>query len=33
MRIVWDAKKAAANRKKHRVSFEEAATVFAIPCL
>lgn len=24
----WDASKAAANRRKHRVSFEEAATVF-----
>ena len=31
MQIVWDAKKAAANRKKHGVSFEEAATVFANP--
>jgi uncharacterized protein len=29
MQIVWDAKKAAANRKKHGVSFEEASTVFA----
>ena len=24
----WDARKAAANRKKHGVSFEEALTVF-----
>jgi hypothetical protein len=24
----WDARKAAANLRKHRVSFEEAATVF-----
>ncbi|NJM39974.1 MAG: BrnT family toxin [Anaerolineae bacterium] len=24
----WDAKKAARNRKKHKVSFEEAQTVF-----
>ena len=24
----WDGKKARANRNKHRVSFEEAATVF-----
>jgi uncharacterized protein len=24
----WDPKKAQANLKKHRVSFEEAATVF-----
>ena len=31
MQIVWDARKAAANRKKHGVSFEEAATVFADP--
>ena len=27
----WDARKAAANLKKHRVSFEEAATVFHDP--
>ena len=27
----WDARKAAANHAKHRVSFEEAATVFADP--
>jgi uncharacterized DUF497 family protein len=25
----WDAKKAKANQRKHGVSFEEAATVFA----
>lgn len=25
----WDASKAARNSEKHRVSFEEAATVFA----
>jgi len=24
----WDARKALGNRKKHGVSFEEAATVF-----
>jgi uncharacterized DUF497 family protein len=24
VRFVWDSRKAAANRKKHRVSFEEA---------
>ena len=24
----WDPKKAAANQRKHRVSFEEARTVF-----
>lgn len=28
MRFAWDAKKAAANLRKHGVSFEEAATVF-----
>jgi uncharacterized DUF497 family protein len=28
MRFSWDPKKAAANLKKHRVSFEEASTVF-----
>lgn len=28
MRFVWDARKAAANLKKHRVSFEEASTAF-----
>ena len=27
----WDEDKAASNRKKHRVNFEEAATVFADP--
>ena len=27
----WDAGKAAANLKKHRVSFEDAATVFLDP--
>jgi hypothetical protein len=27
----WDSQKAAANRAKHRVSFEEAATVFGDP--
>jgi uncharacterized protein len=27
----WDARKAASNRRKHGVSFEEAATVFADP--
>jgi hypothetical protein len=29
MQIVWDPRKAAANLKKHKVSFEEASTVFA----
>ena len=28
MRFDWDPSKAAANLKKHRVSFEEAKTVF-----
>jgi len=27
----WDPKKADANRKKHKVSFEEAITVFSDP--
>jgi uncharacterized DUF497 family protein len=27
----WDEVKGEANRKKHRVSFDEAATVFADP--
>jgi uncharacterized protein len=27
----WDARKAAANLRKHGVSFEEAATVFLDP--
>jgi uncharacterized DUF497 family protein len=27
----WDRRKAAANFRKHRVSFEEAATVFLDP--
>ena len=31
LNIEWDAQKAAANRKKHGVSFEEAATVFSDP--
>jgi len=28
VRFQWDSKKAAANRRKHRVGFEEASTVF-----
>jgi uncharacterized DUF497 family protein len=28
MEFVWDTSKAAANRKKHKISFEEAQTVF-----
>jgi uncharacterized protein len=31
MRFEWDADKAAANLKKHRVSFDEAVTVFYDP--
>ena len=31
MKFEWDPRKDAANRKKHRVSFEEALTVFADP--
>jgi uncharacterized protein len=31
MRFEWDADKAAASVKKHRVSFEEAVTVFYDP--
>ncbi len=27
----WDENKAAVNRRKHRVTFEEASTVFADP--
>jgi uncharacterized DUF497 family protein len=27
----WDSRKAASNRSKHGVSFEEAATVFGDP--
>jgi uncharacterized DUF497 family protein len=31
MRFEWDPAKAAANLRRHRVSFEEAATVFGDP--
>ncbi len=31
MRFEWDAGKAASNLKKHRVSFDEAVTVFRDP--
>ena len=31
MTYTWDARKASANLRKHRVSFEEAATVFLDP--
>ena len=30
-RFEWDPHKAAANRKKHGVSFDEASTVFDDP--
>ena len=29
--FAWDTRKAIANYEKHRVSFEEAATIFADP--
>jgi uncharacterized DUF497 family protein len=28
VRFEWDSRKAAANRRKHRVGFDEASTVF-----
>ena len=31
MDFVWDTKKAASNRTKHGVGFEEASTVFLDP--
>lgn len=31
MEFEWDRRKAAANVRKHRVSFEEASTVFGDP--
>jgi uncharacterized DUF497 family protein len=31
MEFEWDRSKAALNRKKHRVSFDEAVTVFYDP--
>lgn len=31
MRFEWDPRKAASNARKHRVAFEEAATVFGDP--
>ncbi len=31
MEVTWDPRKAAANHKKHKVSFEEASTVLADP--
>ena len=31
MEFEWDRKKAAANERKHGISFQEAATVFGDP--
>jgi uncharacterized DUF497 family protein len=31
LKFEWDPKKATRNLRKHRVSFEEAATVFGAP--
>jgi len=31
LKFVWDSAKAAANHRKHKVSFEEAASVFGDP--
>lgn len=31
LRFIWDEEKAATNRDKHRVSFQEAQTVFYDP--
>jgi uncharacterized DUF497 family protein len=31
VKFEWDPRKAASNRKKHQVSFEEALTAFADP--
>jgi uncharacterized DUF497 family protein len=31
MRFEWDRSKASANRKKHKVTFDEAASVFYDP--
>jgi uncharacterized protein len=31
LRFTWDRRKASANLAKHRVSFEEATTVFGDP--
>lgn len=31
MDFEWDAAKAASNRRKHGISFEEASTVFMDP--
>ena len=29
LKIEWDPRKASANKKKHNISFEEAATAFS----
>jgi len=31
MTLEWDTKKESANRRKHRISFDEAATAFIDP--
>ncbi len=31
MNFAWDSRKAATNARKHGITFEEAATVFADP--
>ncbi len=31
LRFEWDPQKAAVNRAKHKISFEEAVTVFGDP--
>ena len=31
MEVTWELRKAAANQRKHKVSFEEASTVLADP--
>ena len=31
MRVTWDPRKATANTKRHKVSFEEASSVLADP--
>jgi len=33
MRFEWDADKAATNAKKHRISFDEAVTIFYDPLI
>jgi uncharacterized protein len=33
IRFLWDAAKAASNARKHKVTFEEAVTIFADPRL